>query len=72
MYVGAHQIVSGTLTVGGFFCTTGDERSNLMTAFGSRISSANSAFLSQSSAAKGNGMWGQVLSPVLDKIKLFQ
>jgi len=52
--------------------TTGEERSNLMTAFGSKFNSANSEFLNQASAAKGNGMWAQALAPVLDNVKLFQ
>lgn len=63
------QLSSSYQTLSG---TTGEERSNLMTAFGSKFKSANSDFLSQSSAAKSNGMWAQALSPVLDRIKLFQ
>ena len=52
--------------------TTGEDRSNLLAAFGPRLNSANSGFLDKSSAIKSNGMWGQIASPVLDKVKLFQ
>ncbi len=52
--------------------TTGDERSNLIKAFGSKFDSANTGFLNQSSSVKSNGMWGQIASPVLDKVKLFK
>lgn len=52
--------------------TTGAERSNLLEAFGPKIESANAAFLGQTEVVKGNGMWSQVLSPMLDQVKLFQ
>lgn len=63
------QLSSSYQTLSG---TSGDERANLIKAFGPKLESANSGFLNQSSAAKSNGMWGQMLSPVLDKVKLFQ
>lgn len=53
--------------------TTGEERSNLMKAFGPKINTANSNFLDQSKTAKStSGMWAPALSPVLDKIKIFK
>ena len=53
--------------------TTGEERANLMKAFGPKIDSANSGFLKQSDSAKStSGMWAPALSPVLDKVKLFK
>jgi hypothetical protein len=52
--------------------TTGEERSNLLSAFGPKLNSANSGFLGKSNSIKSNGMWGQIASPVLDKVKLFQ
>jgi hypothetical protein len=63
------QLSSSYQTLSG---TTGEERSNLMSAFGSQFKSANSGFLNQSSAVKSNTLWGQIASPVLDKVKLFQ
>ncbi len=65
----ADQLTSSYQTLSG---TTGEERTNLLKAFGPKLDSANSAFLNRSSAIKGNGMWGQIASPVLDKVKLFQ
>ena len=52
--------------------TTGEERSNLMKAFGPKLDSANTGFLDQSNAVMSDGAWAKVLSPVLDKVKLFQ
>lgn len=63
------QLSSSYQTLAG---TTGEERSNLMKAFGPKFESANSGFLGQSDRVKSNGMWGQALAPALEKIKLFQ
>lgn len=52
--------------------TTGEERANLWKAFGPKIDSANQGFLGQAEKLKGNGTWGQMLGPVLEKVKLFQ
>ena len=52
--------------------TTGEERSNLMEAFGEKINSANSKFLDQSDRVSSNGAWAQMLSPVLNNVPLFQ
>ena len=51
--------------------TTGEERSNLMTAFGPKFNTANSGFLDKSNELKG-GSWSRVLTPVLDKVSLFK
>jgi hypothetical protein len=52
--------------------TTGEERSNLMTAFGPKFNAANSSFLDKASTTKSNPLWNQALSGTLDRVKLFQ
>jgi len=52
--------------------TTPEERKWLWEAFGPKLNEANSGFLAQSDDLTGNGTWSQLLSPVLDKVELFQ
>jgi len=52
--------------------TTPEERKWLWEAFGPKLNDANSGFLAQSDDLTGNGTWSQLLSPVLDKVELFQ
>ena len=52
--------------------TTGDERANLLKAFGPKFESANSSFLNQSTKATSNGLWSKALTPLLDQVQLFQ
>lgn len=52
--------------------TTPEERQWLWEAFGPKLNEANSGFLAQSEDLTGNGTWSQLLSPVLNKVELFQ
>lgn len=52
--------------------TSGEERSDLLEAFGSRFAEVNSAFLEQSDDALNTAGWRQVLSPVLNRVQLFE
>jgi hypothetical protein len=52
--------------------TSGEDRSNLLSAFGSQFKSTNSGFTSQLDRVKGNSSWGQLVTPALNSVKLFQ
>ncbi len=52
--------------------TSGEDRANLISAFGPQLKSTNSGFTSQIEKVKGNSMWGQLVSPLAERVKLFQ
>ncbi len=52
--------------------TSGQDRANLLSAFAPQFKSTNSGFTSQIDKVKGNSSWGQLVSPVMDQVKLFQ
>ena len=52
--------------------TSGEDRANLISAFGPQFKSTNSGFTSQIDKVKGNSIWGQLVSPLADRVKLFQ
>lgn len=52
--------------------TTGDERQWLLEAFGPKIDSANSGFISESDSVTDNWAWNKVLEKALDQIELFE
>ncbi len=63
------QLSSAYQTLAG---TTGDERANLLKAFGPKFESANASFLQASTEATGDGMWNRALSPVLEQVNMFE
>ncbi len=52
--------------------TSGAERENLLKAFGPKFEATNADFLKQSQSTKSDAMWSRALTPVLDKVSLFQ
>ena len=52
--------------------TSGQDRTNLIEAFGPKFNSANGGFTEQLSRIKGNSAWGQMLGPALERVKLFR
>lgn len=50
---------------------TPQERKLLWEAFGPKLDSANSEFVSQAARIEGESLWGRVLSAGLDQVKLF-
>lgn len=50
---------------------TPQERKLLWEAFGPKLDSANSDFVSQAARIEGESLWGRVLSAGLDQVKLF-
>jgi hypothetical protein len=52
--------------------TSGEDRANLISAFGPQFKSTNSGFTSQIDKLKGNSSWGQLVTPLTDRVKLFQ
>ena len=52
--------------------TTGDERRWLIEAFGPKINSVNSAFISGSDGVTENWAWNKVLEKALDQVQLFE
>tara|TARA_R110002073_G_scaffold275332_1_gene438868 strand:- start:35419 stop:35883 length:465 start_codon:yes stop_codon:yes gene_type:complete len=52
--------------------TTGDERRWLLEAFGPKIDSVNSAFISGSDGVTENWAWNKVLEKALDQVQLFE
>lgn len=51
--------------------TSTEERKWLWEAFGPKLNKANSGFLAQSES-QTNGSWSRLLTPVLDKVTLFE
>lgn len=51
---------------------SGDDRMNLLKAFGPKIDAANSGFLGQSTRLRGDGLMSKAIAPVLDQVKLFK
>ena len=62
------QISSAYQTLSGL---SPEDRKNLIAAFGPKIDSTNSSFADLTGKVK-NTSWGQVVSPVLDQVKLFK
>ncbi len=52
--------------------TTPEERQWLWEAFGPKLNSANTAFITQSESLTNNSTWSRLLNPVLDNIELFK
>lgn len=51
--------------------TTGEDRANLLKAFGPRISAANADFLGQGNRIKSDSLMGKALGTAIDRVKLF-
>ncbi len=52
--------------------TSGTDRSNLLSAFGPKLNTANSGFTSQLGQLKANSTVGSIAGPVLDRVQLFK
>ncbi len=52
--------------------TRGEERSNLLKAFGPQLDSATESFTKEADKITGNVMFGHVPGPVLKQVKLFR
>lgn len=52
--------------------TSGEDRANLLKAFGPSIESANASFLKESTRATSDSLWSRALKPVLDQVRLFE